>query len=490
MKFRFKRRTSTDVPWVNLYVLDLLWGALAPAVALWLRDPGFFSSERIVDSLLYVGISVTFTSVIFVWFRLSHSVSRFFSVHDAVLVIKASATAVALTTVVCFLLTRLDNIPRSVPLIHFMVLAAGNIAARASRYLRRRRRDRVRFSGAAAENIIIVGVSDLSWFYIQIIEEFGSDLYQVVALLADSRSLQGRFVHGYPVAGRLQDVDQVIEEYEIHGVPIHKLILAEEPTALPAAASELLFEVARKRGISVEILPERLGLAKQPLESLEPKRDPEAELHGLFWRTKRWFDVLVATAVLLLAAPVAAIVALLVLTDCGMPVAFWQVRIGRYGRKVTVYKFRTLKAPYGRGGVMIPPERRVSWIGRLLRLTHLDELPQLLSVIVGDMSLIGPRPLLPVDLAKHHGPRFAIRPGITGWAQINGATLLTPDEKNAMDEWYVRHASWKMDFQIALGTIRSLLAPMRRNEAAIAAALEEERASSHGSAAAGQESAA
>jgi hypothetical protein len=90
--------------------------------------------------------------------------------------------------------------------------------------------------------------------------------------------------------------------------------------------------------------------------------------------------------------------------------------------------------------------------------------------------LIGPRPLLPVDLPHQVGLRTAVRPGITGWAQINGDTLITAEEKNAMDEWYVRHACWKVEFAIVIATVRAFLVPIKRNEHAIAEALSEQAA--------------
>jgi hypothetical protein len=112
-------------------------------------------------------------------------------------------------------------------------------------------------------------------------------------------------------------------------------------------------------------------------------------------------------------------------------------------------------------------------LGNLLRRTHLDELPQLLGILAGEISLVGPRPLLPVDLAENTGLRTAVRPGITGWAQINGGTLLTREEKNAMDEWYIRHASWKLEIRILALTFLELFRAGKRNETAIADALRE-----------------
>jgi lipopolysaccharide/colanic/teichoic acid biosynthesis glycosyltransferase len=452
---------------------------VAPLIALWLREPRFYEAELRYDSMIYVAISGVFTGLLFVWFRLSHSVSRFFSVDDALTVIKASLFAVVLTAVTGFLLTRLDNIPRSVPIIHFMVLAAGSIAGRAERYLRRRRRERLTLRAVPAENIVIVGVSDLSWFYIQMIEELAFDTFHVVALVDDAPSLQGRFVQGYPIAGRIRDLDQIVDEYAIHGVEVHRIVLAADPGTLEKDAADLVFAAAKSRNIQIEVLPERLGLARREAPAMESEEAdaaaPEPELDQGFWRMKRWFDLLVASALLIVTAPLALVIAVLVLLDCGMPVIFWQVRIGRNRQRITVYKFRTLHAPYGRGGAAIAPEDRLSWVGRILRWTHLDELPQLLSVIVGDMSLIGPRPLLPIDLAKSGGLRFTARPGITGWAQINGATQLTSEEKSAMDEWYIRHASSRLDLAILAKTVLGLVMPARRNEQAIRAALEEER---------------
>jgi lipopolysaccharide/colanic/teichoic acid biosynthesis glycosyltransferase len=151
------------------------------------------------------------------------------------------------------------------------------------------------------------------------------------------------------------------------------------------------------------------------------------------------------------------LVAILALLDVGYPVLFWQQRIGQGGHKFLIYKIRTLRAPYDRRGRLVPELQRLSWVGILLRRTRLDELPQLLNVLVGDMALIGPRPLLPEDQPLKSNVRLAVRPGITGWAQVNGGTNLTPKEKGVLDEWYVRNASLWLDLRIVVMTIRFLL---------------------------------
>jgi lipopolysaccharide/colanic/teichoic acid biosynthesis glycosyltransferase len=157
----------------------------------------------------------------------------------------------------------------------------------------------------------------------------------------------------------------------------------------------------------------------------------------------------------------------LALLDVGSPVVFWQKRMGRNGRSFLLYKFRTLHAPFDRAGQPTDRGDYSSWIGKLLRALRLDELPQLFNVLVGEMSLIGPRPLLPKDQPTNCNLRLVVRPGITGWAQINGGSLITTEEKGALDDWYVRNASLWLDLRIALYTILFLFTGERRFEQAV-----------------------
>jgi lipopolysaccharide/colanic/teichoic acid biosynthesis glycosyltransferase len=148
----------------------------------------------------------------------------------------------------------------------------------------------------------------------------------------------------------------------------------------------------------------------------------------------------------------------------GSPVLFWQRRLGKNGHAFLVYKFRTLRLPFDELGHAVAAEQREAWIGQVLRKTGLDELPQLFNVLRGDMSLIGPRPLLPEDQPSNAAVRLTIRPGITGWAQVNGAKLLTPEEKHDLDEWYLTNASIWLDLKIVLMTIRYMLVGERKSD--------------------------
>jgi lipopolysaccharide/colanic/teichoic acid biosynthesis glycosyltransferase len=138
-------------------------------------------------------------------------------------------------------------------------------------------------------------------------------------------------------------------------------------------------------------------------------------------------------------------------------VIFWQERVGWRRRSFLIYKFRTLRAPFDYEGNPTQDGRRPSLTGRFLRATRIDELPQLFNVLFGEMSLIGPRPLLPEDQPADAALRLAVRPGITGWAQINGAKLVTRQEKEKLDAWYIQNACLRVDLMIAFHTLLVLM---------------------------------
>ena len=186
-----------------------------------------------------------------------------------------------------------------------------------------------------------------------------------------------------------------------------------------------------------------------------------------YWRVKRILDTAAAIAGLIVLAPVMAVVALLVALDVGLPVAFPQQRPGLGGRPFRLYKFRTMGPSHDGEGHRIPDSERLSAIGRFLRRTRLDELPQLYHVLTGDMSFIGPRPLLPVDQSPTYATRLLVRPGITGWAQVTGGRDIPALDKAALDIWYVQNASLRLDLEILVRTVPLLLFGERVSRSAI-----------------------
>ena len=177
-------------------------------------------------------------------------------------------------------------------------------------------------------------------------------------------------------------------------------------------------------------------------------------------RLKRSFDVVVATVALVLLSPVLGVVALLVLFDLGPPILFRQQRPGLHGAPFTMLKFRTMRDERDEQGRQVPDSQRVTRLGRFLRRMSLDELPELLNVIRGDMSLVGPRPLFMRYLDRYSPEqmrRHEVKPGMTGWTQLNGRNALTWEEKFAFDIWYVDNRSLILDTKILIRTFWKVL---------------------------------
>ncbi|MDH1535201.1 sugar transferase [Pseudomonas chengduensis] len=174
---------------------------------------------------------------------------------------------------------------------------------------------------------------------------------------------------------------------------------------------------------------------------------------------KRLFDLVIASFALLLLFPVLLLVAWLVHRRLGSPVLFRQVRPGLHGKPFEMVKFRTMRDAVDTEGNALPDAERLTPFGRFLRSTSLDELPELWNVIKGDMSLVGPRPLLMEYLplySKEQARRHEVRPGITGWAQVNGRNAVSWPEKFALDIWYVDNRSLLLDIRILLLTIKKV----------------------------------
>ena len=171
---------------------------------------------------------------------------------------------------------------------------------------------------------------------------------------------------------------------------------------------------------------------------------------------KRPLDLIISLSLVVLLAPLLGLLCVLVYLGLGRPALFRQQRPGLQGRPFTFFKFRTMNNDTDAEGHLLPGGSRLTGLGRALRKTSLDELPQLFNVIRGDMSLIGPRPLLMeyLDLyTDEQARRHQVRPGITGWAQVNGRNAITWEEKFRLDLWYVDHCSLALDVRILLLTV-------------------------------------
>ncbi len=480
---RLRAPTSKTQHRAKLAPFDVLWAIAAPFLALALRDPVILEqSDGFGDfgpAYQYAFTTMFFAFVSFLVFRISDGMSHLFSVNDVLAICGAVTTTVASSSLTLFVLTRMDGVPRSTPLIYALVLGAGLIVARTMA--------RVSNVGASAaeepeetqslasrnlRRVLLIGVDRFAAATIKLVYCQRPRTTLIVAALDPRMHFHGRAISGVKIVGRVEELEEVVAEYQVHGVEIDEVWLSDDAATLPAEALQRLSEQCEKRALKLKRIAVALNLEPRVQEAEAPRpvvRAPIAEIElPKYFKLKRVLDVLASAGLLIALTPLAAIAACLVLYDVGAPILFWQQRIGRNGRKFLLYKFRTYHAPFDRRGNKIAQEDRLSRLGRAIRAGRLDEIPQLLNVLVGDMSLIGPRPLLPIDQPSDPRLRLSVRPGITGWAQLNGGTFVSPTEKDALDVWYIKHASLALDLKIAIKTLLfSVTGGEKMNHAAV-----------------------
>jgi lipopolysaccharide/colanic/teichoic acid biosynthesis glycosyltransferase len=374
--------------------------------------------------------------------------------------------------VVLFTFTRLEGIPRGVPVIHAFILAGGLIATRVIARAFDSGPIAAARSSVARENIIMIGANHLSSLYIKLLKAAWPHRYSIIAVLDDRAQSTGRTMAGIHILAATNSLESVIDEFVVHGVETSRVIVGGEETSLAEDALKDIRRVCDRKKIKLDFVPQLIGLSEVRLATTEPVvaagAMPSFELPRYF-EVKPLIDFVAALAILLFF-PLLIFAGILVLLDVGMPLLFWQERIGQGGRRFLLYKFRTLRAPFDAQGRPVPERQRLSRIGRLMRQSRLDELPQVLNILVGDMSLIGPRPLLPADQPKNPTTRLMVRPGITGWAQVNGGKFLTPDEKDEYDEYYIRNTSPWFDLYIVGRTLKVLFGRGAKSDHEVAAA--------------------
>jgi len=180
----------------------------------------------------------------------------------------------------------------------------------------------------------------------------------------------------------------------------------------------------------------------------------------IYTTIKRLIDVAAAAMALILLSPVLATIASLVKLRLGSPIIFKQLRMGRHNHSFAMVKFRTMTNAHDERGNLLPDEQRITTLGTFLRWNSLDELPELINILKGDMSIVGPRPLLMRYLDRYtpeQARRHEVKPGLTGWAQVNGRNAISWEEKFKLDVWYVDNQSFWLDLKIIGMTVLKVL---------------------------------
>ena len=265
---RAKLPSSRTRMFSRITPFDVIWAGISPILAFLIRDG---TINRIDLVVVYGSVALVISFIVFQWFRISSPIPNFFSFHDALTVSKACLTTAALTVAVLFILTRLDYAPRSIPIIHFLVLGCGLIGVRAWSQLGDMHDALHRMCQPRCEeleSIIVIGATRLAWFFSKMVEELSSSEHRIVAILDERPHLINRTLNGYSIVGLPENLSGIIDEYATHGVEINKVVIAAHPRELTGKTRNEVRETCKARNIPIEWLHETFSaFARQNLQS-------------------------------------------------------------------------------------------------------------------------------------------------------------------------------------------------------------------------------
>ncbi len=455
-----------------ILVHDVLVAGASFMLAFWLSNGGHL--RQIEYRALGYGVpaSVLIAAACFYSSGLHRRVWSYTSLADLISIARTSTWVILLLFLFMLpVLYRRAEIPGSAPIVQWFVLivllSASRLSYRATRNgglsLRplRTRQEKV--------PVLIYGCGPLTSLFVRAAQStLGMGLH-IVGIIDDLYDRSGRYFNGIPVLGRASDLERILVGLAVRGVHPRKIIVTRAPGEIAEVARAAMAAAPWRHGLEIEYLPNLLNMGAAAVAPAGAGRRPAPIA---YFRLRRVFDVVVSGSALLALLPLFGLIALVVYGDVGAPVLFRQARPGRFLRTFTLYKFRTMRPALDAAGAILPDHARTSAVGRFLRRSRLDELPQFYNVLIGDMSLVGPRPLLPRDLPAPGFERSRVRPGLTGWAQVHGGRLLAIDDKLALDLWYIRNASPLVDARILRRTLRTLLVGERIDADELRRALE------------------
>jgi lipopolysaccharide/colanic/teichoic acid biosynthesis glycosyltransferase len=478
---------------ISLFI-DIVLVLLASIAAVILRDNFEFSIARLLEVAPYFVCTIIasmFALPLFgvnrTFWRLSN-ISEYFRLATALLTITVASVAMS------FAVNRLEDVPRSLPFLQFYLSVTLLVGARVLyrlRHARRRSRRKAMtplkvVDEPAREAVLLVGLSPLTETYLQLVAELAPRRIKIAGILGQSARHVGRLVAAHKVLGLPEELERVVSELAVNGVAIDRVVITASSASLSRKAREAIANVERAGTVRVRYLSEDLGFESAPERHLSDDRSyAQGSLDGRplkfeiqpeqlqmmerrrYWGVKRALDIAASLFLLAVSLPVLIVIGLAVGLTMGWPPLFWQQRPGLGGRPFNLHKFRTMRPAISEDGRRIPDAERVSQLGEILRRTRLDELPQLFNILRGDMSFVGPRPLLPRDQDDSYRARLLVRPGLTGWAQVVGGREISAEDKAALDVWYVRNAGIWLDLAVVLRTILIIFGGERTRESLI-----------------------
>jgi len=474
------------------FLIDLSLLLLAIVGAFLLRENFELSVARLIHTIPYFTATAIAAVLVLPVSGINRSIWRMSSMSNYVRIFQAITVVIIAAVALTFAYNRMTGVVRSLPILHGILATCLLIGARVLmrlRYLARQtRKTAIAPMKIVADtpvlSVLVVGISRLTEIYLQSIAELASGRFEVIGILGRSNRHVGRLVGSNKVLGLSEDIEGVVQDLEVHGQFVNRIIVTTAYSALSLETRSALRRIKQSGSIELQFLCERLGLESEPhISSDKAARftDPSQEHPGFeiapdditamgrrnYWKVKRFGDFIGAAILLLVLLPVMLLVGTLVAMTIGFPVTFWQQRPGLGGRPFRLLKFRSMASAYTSAGQRLSDKARISLVGNFLRRTRLDELPQLFNILNGDMSFVGPRPLLGRDQSKACFARLLVRPGLTGWAQVVGGRIISAEDKAALDVWYVKNASLWLDLLILARTVPIVVFGERTAEALI-----------------------
>lgn len=463
---------------------------LATFAAILLRDNFDLLTLRLAGLMPYVGFTALVAMIAIPVFGINRAIWRFSAMPDYLRIMSAMLVIIVGAVMLTFAFNRLETVPRSLPFIQFNMAVLLLIGARVLYRLQysawQARRQGMAplkiVEEPAQETILLVGLSRLTETFLQSMRELAAPgQMKVAGILGHHERHVGRLVAAHRVLGLPEDIARVLSELAVSGVNVDRIVITAPAATLPRKAQEAISAIKKGGQIKVQYLSADLGFdpvaceqAERGIMAVSAPLKFEIETGDLYamrrrpyWRVKRAIDIAASLLLLTALTPVFILVGVLVAASIGWPLVFWQQRPGLGGRPFQLYKFRSFGAPLAADGRILSDAERASGVGNFLRRTRLDELPQFFNILRGDMSFIGPRPLLPRDQDDACRARLLVRPGLTGWAQVIGGRGIAAEDKAALDVWYVRNASILLDVQIIARTIPMVVLGERTCESLI-----------------------
>jgi lipopolysaccharide/colanic/teichoic acid biosynthesis glycosyltransferase len=456
-----------------LLLADLVLIGLATMAAFVFRDSFDLLGDKWLGWATYTALTVGVSLCVFLLAGINRSVYRFANLNDYLWLSSLTVIVVLATLAIGFLINRLDGVARTLPILQVILIIGALILARVAYRLFHARRTASKIPHDEldeVENVLVVGVNPVADLFIRSVDDLANGRIRISGVLAPSEhNLRGRRIGTHPVLGLLGEVDAVRSQLKVHGVEISRIVVTVDEAELSELDLSRLTALEADQGIVIDFFANRLGLTQRrgAARSAAPGAAMSGSLdeglaggtapQGLYRFGKRLVDVSLATCLLIVLWPLVVLVSLIVWIDVGRPLLFWQQRPGQAGRPMRVFKFRTMSVAHDDDGHRVADLHRLSAVGAMLRARRLDELPQLFNILVGDMSFVGPRPLLPIDQPQDRRDRLRAKPGLTGWAQVMGGRAITAADKASLDAWYIENMSFALDIEIMLRTIPMVL---------------------------------